>query len=226
MAKKDDFDILVQNLAYYRGDRGKTEAFMKKFLGLWSSYGDRKFLGKKGKRILSEKLKELYVMMDVSRERIEDLQKMIDQNEKSSAEMDRIKNIRAQDSIKAEKIKFNQLEERYKFMSMLHSINELMSGKDAKFVKSLDKTLKNRKVVSSFQDAIKDEMNDHGKIMGEMDKLELYFETLSDSSGVKMGDTSNEKNNEKPLFNEDSTAVNMDSEDNKDDEKDTDIGVA
>ncbi len=183
MKKKDEFQALVQNLSFYRGDNVQAENFMKKFVGLWQSYGDKKFLGKKGMRTLEQNLQELYVLLGISRDHMEELKSLLKEIDSSPEEMDRIKKIRAGDSLNAETVKFNRMEERYKFMSMLQSVNELMSGKDSKFMKSLDKTLKNRRIVNNFQESIKGELNDHTKLMDDMDKIQLYFETLSDKTG-------------------------------------------
>lgn len=179
MGKNDDFQSLIESLAYYRGDSARSEGLMKKFIGLWSSYGDKKFLGKKGKKVVGKSLQELYVMIDVSREHIAELQNLIDHMEDENEEMNRIKKIRAKDSLNAELVKFNHMEEKYKFMSMLQAVNELMSAKDSKFMKKLDKTLKNRQMIREFQNSIKEEINDHGRIMEDMDNIELYFETLT-----------------------------------------------
>ncbi len=217
MKKNNDFQSLIESLAYYRGDSSKSEGFMKKLVGLWSSYGDKKFLGKKGSKILNKSLQELYVIMDVSREHIVELQDLINRMKDNSDDMNHIKKIRATDSLNAEIAKYNHMEEKYKFMSMLQSINELMSEKDSKFMRKLDKTLKNRQMIREFQNTVKEEMNDHGRIMEDMDNIELYFETITEKSTSKVA------SNENTIHEPQKTIPKKDSEEKDDEDKNPEV---
>jgi hypothetical protein len=184
---KEDKNLLrlMGNLSYYRDGNEYTGEIIKKFIGLWSNFGNKRYLGKKGKLLLSENLKETYVIMGISSDKISDLKEIIKRLENSTQDMDKVKLIRAKDSMNSEIIKFNQLQERYKFMSLLKSINDLMSEKESKFMKNLDKTLKNKKVLSLYRSSVKEAITDHNQIMDEIDKMDLYFQTLSDTNSVE-----------------------------------------
>ncbi len=180
MSDKSDVDRIISRLSDYGTDEGMARGFVNHFAGLWAMYGSKKYTGRKGKKLIDDGLQELYVMLGSSKDKVEELEMALKRRiNLDNAEHDPIV-IRAKDSIRAERSRMESIEEKFRFLSMLKSIEETLERNDSKLLLEIDKMLEDRKTIDFYKDSTKEHLNDHQSNMMRMDELQTYMETLMD----------------------------------------------
>lgn len=180
MAGKSDVDRIISRLSDYNSDRSLAEGFVSRFAELWAHYGSKKYMGKKGKKLINEGIQEFYVMLESSKDRVDDLDNVLKRRMNTTDVIHDPISIRASDSIQAERSKMESIEEKFRFLSMLKSIWETLEDKDSRLLYEIDKMLEDQKTMEFYKQSTRNEIRDHESNLRQMDDLQTYVETLMD----------------------------------------------
>lgn len=178
MTGKSDVDRIISRLSMYNSDRSLAEGFVSRFVAIWEQYGSKKYTGKKGKKLIDEGLQEFYVRLGSARDRVDQLEKVLNRR-KSTADTDHDPiAIRARDSIQAERSRMETIEEKFRFLSMLKSIWETLEDRDSRLLYEIDRMLEDRKTMEFYKNSTREQINDHEANLRQMDSLQTYVQTL------------------------------------------------
>lgn len=189
MAGKSDVDRIISRLSSYNSDRSLAEGFVSRFAAVWEQYGNKKYTGKKGKKLIDEGLQEFYVRLGSARDRVDELEKVLKRRQSTTdTDHDPIA-IRARDSIQAERSRMETIEEKFRFLSMLKSIWETLEDRDSKLLDEIDRMLEDRKTMEFYKSSTKQQLNDHEANLRQMDSLQTYVETLMERGSSQSRDS-------------------------------------
>ena len=178
MSKSKEIQRFEDRLASYGGNSSDSMAISEKILGLWSKFGDKKYVGKKGKKFIENSLQELYVAIGSCSDRMDELRSAVKRRLENGEKESEPLMIRARDNMNSEEEKKRGLEEKYRFLSMLKSIGDIAGNKDSKLMKSFDKMLKKNSNLDQYRETMKNSMKDHERVMSRMDDVQTYMEAM------------------------------------------------
>lgn len=145
---------------------------------LWGQFGSKKYIGKKGMKLLNKTMQDTYVMMGSESDKIRDIKNEIDKLSKENDEMAKVKLERAKDQLTVSENRFSDLHLRYKFLSTIYAIQDISNG--SKFIKKIDSIVKNRKVMDIIKEQSKSDMASSKEIERDLDSIEVYLDIMKD----------------------------------------------
>jgi hypothetical protein len=183
-----DVDDILKKMMKNRPAENFKDEWTLNIAGLWTKYGSKKFLGKKGMKLVKKTMQDAYVMMSIESDRIESLKAEINKIKTANNNMDTIKLGRANDQLSVSEKSFSDLYLRYKFLSAVSAIQDLSNG--GTFIKKINSLMKNKKNLNALQQASKSSLMEGKEIEKNLESLEVYLDVMKD--GNKTGIPVNE----------------------------------
>ena len=158
---------------------------MPTFYLLWRKFGKRKYLSKGGKRKIEKETKIMFVTLDrINDQRIE-IENRIKSLEKdletqgSDSVMGKTMLEALQNQLSEKTLEYNELEARFKFISLLGIIAGTREVLGTNLVRNVDSIMRDRKVSSRLREEIKDMNLNYGEAIRSLDKLSTTVETYA-----------------------------------------------
>ncbi|MGP6206817.1 hypothetical protein ACNF42_02110 [Cuniculiplasma sp. SKW3] len=145
---------------------------------LWGQFGSKKYIGKKGMKLLNKTMQDTYVMMGSESDKIKDIRNEITKLSAETDEMAKIKLERARDQLTVSEKRFSDLHLRYKFLSTIYALQDISNG--SKFIKKIDSIVKNRKVMDIIKEQTKNDMVSSKEIERDLDSIDVYLDIMKD----------------------------------------------
>ena len=143
---------------------------------LWGKFGSRKFIGKKGMKLINKNMQDTYVMMSAEADKIKNVKDELGKLSKETDEMTKIKMERAQDQLAVSEKRFSDLHLRYKFLSTIYALQDISNGN--KFIKKIDTVVKNKKNMDMIKENSKQEVADTKEIERYLDSIDVYLDVM------------------------------------------------
>ncbi len=178
---------------------------------LWSKYGSKKFLGRKGMKEVRKNMQDTYVMISMESDEVKRLKLEIAKIKDSKEDTDIIKFNRASDELSVRENRLSELHLRYKFLSSIYSIQDLAKG--TKFIKKIDSTLKKKSNLEILEKATKDSLMNRKEIERNLESMEVYLDVMKDGKTEGIRDP------------EENDLMNLEEKEEKDREEDEDGDV-
>ncbi len=168
----------------------KTE-WIETLMSMWKSFGSKKYLGKRGARILRKSMQDTYVMLEMAKDEIERLE---GESKRYSGQEDTLAKVKLQsamDMIEAKKKGMDELQLRYRFLSTLVSLQEMVNGQ--KLLKNIDRVLK-KKNLDQFKESTRESMESELRMKRSLETLEVYVEARRSPGSVRYSEASHASN--------------------------------
>ena len=183
-----EVDDILKKMMKNRPTENFKEEWTLNIAGLWTKYGSKKFLGKKGIRLVKKTMQDAYVMMSMETDSMNSLKAEIKKLKENSNNLDMIKLERAKDQLAVSEKSFSELYLRYKFLSAISAIQDLSNG--GAFIKKINLLMKNKKNLNALKQASKSSLMERKEIEKNLESLEVYLDVMKD--GNKTGIPVNE----------------------------------
>ncbi|MGP6238953.1 hypothetical protein ACNF40_00870 [Cuniculiplasma sp. SKW4] len=145
---------------------------------LWGQFGSKKYIGKKGMKLLNKTMQDTYVMMGSESDKMKDIRNEITKLSAETDEMAKVKLERARDQLTVSEKRFSDLHLRYKFLSTIYALQDISNG--SKFIKKIDSIVKNRKVMDIIKEQTKSDMVSFKEIERDLDSIDVYLDIMKD----------------------------------------------
>ncbi len=186
-----DVDDILKKMMKNRPAENFKDEWTLNIAGLWTKYGSKKFLGKKGMKLVKKTMQDAYVMMSIESDRIESLKAEINKIKTANNNMDTIKLGRANDQLSVSEKSFSDLYLRYKFLSAVSAIQDLSNG--GTFIKKINSLMKNKKNLNALQQASKSSLMEGKEIEKNLESLEVYLDVMKDGKRPEISPTQIQK---------------------------------
>ena len=186
-----DVDDILKKMMKNRPAENFKDEWTLNIAGLWTKYGSKKFLGKKGMKLVKKTMQDAYVMMSIESDRIESLKAEINKIKTANNNMDTIKLGRANDQLSVSEKSFSDLYLRYKFLSAVSAIQDLSNG--GTFIKKINSLMKNKKNLNALQQASKSSLMEEKEIEKNLESLEVYLDVMKDGKRPEISPTQIQK---------------------------------
>jgi hypothetical protein len=186
-----DVDDILKKMMKNRPAENFKDEWTLNIAGLWTKYGSKKFLGKKGMKLVKKTMQDAYVMMSIESDRIESLKAEINKIKTANNNMDTIKLGRANDQLSVSEKSFSDLYLRYKFLSAVSAIQDLSNG--GTFIKKINSLMKNKKNLNALQQASKSSLMEGKEIEKNLESLEVYLDVIKDGKRPEISPTQIQK---------------------------------
>ena len=178
-----DVDDILKKMMKNRPAENFKDEWTLNIAGLWTKYGSKKFLGKKGMKLVKKTMQDAYVMMSIESDRIESLKAEINKIKTVNNNMDTIKLGRANDQLSVSEKSFSELYLRYKFLSAISAIQDLSNG--GTFIKKINSLMKNKKNLNALKQASKSSLMEGKEIEKNLESLEVYLDVMKDGKRAR-----------------------------------------
>ena len=186
-----DVDDILKKMMKNRPAENFKDEWTLNIAGLWTKYGSKKFLGKKGMKLVKKTMQDAYVMMSIESDRIESLKAEINKIKTANNNMDTIKLGRANDQLSVSEKSFSELYLRYKFLSAISAIQDLSNG--GTFIKKINSLMKNKKNLNALKQASKSSLMEGKEIEKNLESLEVYLDVMKDGKRPEISPTQIQK---------------------------------
>ena len=168
-------------MAYYPSSDFKAE-WVETLMSMWRSFGSKKYLGKHGAKILRKSMQDTYVMLEMAKDEVERLEEESKKYTGREETLAKVKLQGAMDMIEAKKKNMDELQLRYRFLSTLISLQEMMNGQ--KLLKNIDKVLR-KKNLDQFKESTRESMESELRMKRSLETLEVYVEARKSPGTVR-----------------------------------------